>query len=100
MGNTLQRRCSSSRAYVAGPADVKIVENRPAKVSLQVTRSTAGSTFTQVISLTAGDDSQRVDVNNVVNWNTKATNLKVAFPLSVQIQWQLMTLDLEQSKRK
>lgn len=71
------------KAYVSGPAEVKIVENGPAKVALQVTRKALGSTYVQTVSLTAGDDRQRVDVANNVNWYTKAANLKVSFPLAV-----------------
>ncbi len=74
---------SAPKAYVSGPAEVKIVENGPARVALQVTRKALGSTYVQTIHLTAGDDSQRVDVANNVNWYTKAANLKVSFPLAV-----------------
>lgn len=73
---------AAPKAYVSGPADIQVVENGPARVALKVTRNTLGSEFTQTIRLSAGDDAQRVDVDNNVNWNTKATNLKVSFPLT------------------
>ncbi|MBR0596697.1 glycoside hydrolase family 38 C-terminal domain-containing protein [Sinanaerobacter chloroacetimidivorans] len=74
---------ASPKGYVSGPADMEIVENGPARVALKVTREYAGSTFTQIIRLASGDDAQRIDVDNNVDWNMKATNLKVSFPLSV-----------------
>ncbi len=74
---------SAPKAYVSGPAEVKILENGPARVALQVTRKASGSTYVQTISLSAGDDTQRVDVVNNVNWYTRAANLKVSFPLTV-----------------
>jgi alpha-mannosidase len=74
---------SSPKAYVEGPAEVEIVENGPARIGLKVKRTYQGSTFTQIIRLYSGDDAQRIDVDNNVDWSLKATNLKVAFPLTV-----------------
>lgn len=73
---------AAPKAYVSGPADIQIVENGPTRVALKVTRKYDSSSFVQTIRLSAGDDAQRVDVDNNVNWNTKATNLKVSFPLT------------------
>src|SRR5208337_3562439 len=42
------------KVYVGGPARVRVVENGPARVAVEVSRQTAGSTFVQTIRLSAG----------------------------------------------
>ena len=69
------------RAYVEGPAKVRIKENGAARVSLEVAREAEGSKFVQTISLSAGDASNRVEFTNAIDWRTLSSNLKVAFPL-------------------
>jgi alpha-mannosidase len=70
------------RAYVSGPVKVKILENGPARVSLQVVRETEGSKFEQTIRLAAGGAGDRVEFGNVVDWKTAEANLKATFPLT------------------
>ena len=69
------------RGYVSGPVKVKIVENGPARVALQVVRETEGSNFEQTIRLGAGGAADRVEFSNVVNWQTSEANVKATFPL-------------------
>ena len=66
--------------YVSGTPEMQIVENGPARVSLQITRTENNSTYTQTVSLTAG--GQIVTVDNVVDWNETATLLKAEFDLT------------------
>ena len=69
-----------------------IVENGPARVSLKITRTKSGSTFTQFVQLAAGDAGTRVVVDNTVNWLTTGTLLKVSFPMAcanTQATWDL-----------
>jgi alpha-mannosidase len=70
------------KAYVSGPAKIRIVEKGPVRVALEVSRQTAGSTFTQTIRLSAGGAGKRVEVGNVIDWNTRESNLKATFPLT------------------
>ncbi len=70
------------RAYVGGPAQVRIVENGPARVAVEVSRETEGSRFVQTIRLSAGDAGNRVEIGNVIDWNTKESHLKAVFPLT------------------
>jgi alpha-mannosidase len=72
---------AAPKAYVGGPAKIRVVENGPARVALEVSREAAGSKFVQTISLSAGDAGKRVEFANVVDWNTKESNLKATFPL-------------------
>jgi alpha-mannosidase len=70
------------RAYVSGPVKIRIAENGPVRVALEVTRETAGSRFVQTIRLSAGDAGKRVEIGNLVDWNTRESNLKATFPLT------------------
>ena len=85
------------RAYVSGPAKVNITENGPVRVSLSVTRETEGSRFTQTVSLAAGDEGNRVEFGNVIDWRGLASNLKAAIPLAASnkdatYNWEIGTV--------
>ena len=70
------------RAYVSGPAKIRVVENGPVRVAVEVERETEGSKFIQTISLSAGDAGRRIEFSNVIDWNTCEANLKATFPLA------------------
>ncbi len=53
------------RAHVGGPAKIRIVENGPVRVALEVTREAEGSRFVQMIRLSSGDGGNRVEFSNV-----------------------------------
>ena len=73
---------AAPREYVSGPAQVRVVEDGPARVAIEVTRDTAGSHFVQKISLSAGEGGRRVEFGNVIDWKTKQSSLKATFPLT------------------
>jgi alpha-mannosidase len=86
------------RTYVSSPAKVRIVENGPARVALEVERETEGSTFVQTIRLSAGDAGNRVEFGQVMDWKIKASNLKVTFPLAASNEratynWDIGTVE-------
>src|SRR5258708_12971602 len=72
----------SPRAYVGRPVKVRIVENGPVRVALQVERETEGSKFVQMIRLSAGDAGNRVEFVNSIDWKTSEAALKATFPLT------------------
>ena len=74
------------RAYVSGPAQIRVVESGPVQVAIQVTRETDGSRFIQTIKLSAGDAGKRVEFGNVIDWNSRERNLKAVFPLTASNQ--------------
>jgi|HubBroStandDraft_1064217.scaffolds.fasta_scaffold00013_55 alpha-mannosidase len=82
------------KAYVGGPAKIRVVENGPARVAVEVTRETSGSTFVQTISLSAGDAGKRVEFSNAIDWNTKESNLKASFPLAASNQMATYNWDI------
>jgi len=73
----------SPRAYVNGPPTIRIVEQGPARVALEVSREVEDSRFVQTIRLSAGDGGNRIEVVNAIDWHTAASNLKAEFPLTV-----------------
>lgn len=86
------------KAYVGGPPRIRVAENGPVRVALEVSRETAGSAFVQMIRLSAGDAGRRVEFGNVIDWNTKESNLKAAFPLTASnreatYNWDIGTIE-------
>jgi alpha-mannosidase len=73
---------AAPKTYVGGSAHIRVVENGPARVALEVSRQTAGSTFVQTIRLSSGDAGKRVEFGNVIDWTTRESNLKATFPLA------------------
>jgi alpha-mannosidase len=73
---------AAPKTYVSGPAEIRVVENGPVRVALEVSRKTAGSRFVQTIRLSSGDAGKRVEFGNAIDWNTRESNLKVTFPLT------------------
>ena len=70
------------RAFVQGPAKVRITENGPVRVSLEIERESEASRFVQTIRLSAGSAGNRVEFGNVIDWKTGETALKATFPLT------------------
>jgi alpha-mannosidase len=96
---------AAPRAYVSGPAKIRVVENGPARVAVEVSRETAGSKFVQTIRLSAGDAGKRVEFGNVIDWNTKESNLKASFPLAASNQmatynWDIGTIERPSAEPK
>ena len=89
---------AAPKSYVSGPAKIRVVENGPARVAIEVSRETAESRFVQTISLSAGDAGKRVEFANAIDWNTKESNLKATFPLVASNQmatynWDIGTIE-------
>jgi alpha-mannosidase len=89
---------AAPREYVSGSSQIRIIEDGPARVALQVTRDTAGSRFVQTISLSAGDGGKRVEFENVIDWKTRESNLKATFPLTANnvmatYNWDIGTIE-------
>ena len=95
---------AAPRAYVSGPAKIRIKENGPVRVSLEVTRETEGSKFVQTISLSAGDAGNRVEFGNAIDWKTLAANLKAtsrsaASNENATYNWDIGTIQAAQCAR-
>ena len=89
---------AAPKAFVSGPAQIRVVESGPARVSIEVTRETAGSHFVQTISLSAGDGGKRLEFGNVIDWKTRESDLKATFPLTASnrmatYNWDIGTIE-------
>jgi alpha-mannosidase len=85
---------AAPKVYVGGPAKIRVLENGAARVAVEVSREAAGSKFVQTISLAAGDAGKRVEFGNVIDWNTKESNLKATFPLKASNQTATYNWDI------
>ncbi len=88
------------KAYVGGPARIRVVENGPARVAVEVSREAAGSKFVQAIRLSAGEAGKRVEFANAIDWNTKESNLKATFPLAASNQMATYNWDIGTIERR
>jgi alpha-mannosidase len=69
-------------AYVDGPAEIKVVEQGPVRVAVEIKRHAQNSIFVQKIMLSAGDAGRRVELSAAIDWQSTGCALKAAFPLS------------------
>ncbi len=93
------------KSYVSGPATIRVIENGPVRVAIEVSRESAGSKFVQTISLAAGDAGKHVEFGNVIDWNTRESNLKATFPLKASNEkatynWDIGTIERPSAEPK
>jgi len=93
------------KAWVSGTPRIRVVEDGPARVALEITRETGGSKFIQTVRLSAGDAGRRVEFGNVIDWNTKESNLKATFPLTASnrmatYNWDIGTIERPSAEPK
>ena len=69
--------------YMDESASLKVVENGPVRVTIEIKRAGRNSMITQDVSLSAGGAGKRVEISNVANWQSRGVSLKAAFPLAV-----------------
>ncbi|MGA2245032.1 MAG: glycoside hydrolase family 38 C-terminal domain-containing protein [Verrucomicrobiota bacterium] len=72
-------RQKPARGFVGGPAQIRMIESGPARVSLEVERTTEYSTFTQQIRLAAGSGGDRIEILNRIDWRSREASLKADF---------------------
>jgi len=89
----------AARSVAAKPLSVRIVEDGPLRIAVEVLRENEGSTITQRIRLAAGADGSRVEVANLIDWKSRGTLLKAAFHLSAEAPEATYNLDLGTIKR-
>jgi len=67
--------------YLNQVTAMRIVENGPLRVAVEVTRKGMNSEMSQILSLSAGPGGKRLEIDNTVNWQSKGVSLKASFPL-------------------
>lgn len=88
-----------ARSVAANPISVKIVEQGPILVAIEVVRENEGSKITQRIQLLAGEAGNRVEVANLIDWKSRGALLKAAFHLTANAPEATYNLDLGTIKR-
>jgi alpha-mannosidase len=86
------------RAYLGGPARVRVVENGPVRVAVAIEREAQGSRFAQIIRLSAGSAGDRIEFADTVDWRSKECNFKAVFPLTASnskatYNWEVGTIE-------
>ena len=75
--------CSPARQTVGPPAEIRIVEQGPARASLEVRRTLGRSRFIQRLRLAAGAAGERLEIETRIDWRSRGRLLKAIFPLAV-----------------
>ena len=88
-----------ARSVATNPVSVKIIENGPVRIAIEVVRQNESSTITQRIRLSAGADGDRVETENQIDWKSRGTLLKVAFHLIASAPEATYNLGLGTIKR-
>jgi alpha-mannosidase len=70
------------RSRLEGPAVLRVLESGPVRVAVEIERRALGSRFVQVVRLAAGDAGNRLEFANSVDWRSRESHLKAAFPLN------------------
>lgn len=70
--------------YMNHSASLKVVEQGPVRVAIEIQRAGRNSTISQVVSLAAGEAGRRVEISNKADWQSKGVSLKASFPLSAE----------------
>ena len=78
---------------------VKIVEQGPVRVALEVTKKGRNSEISQIISLAAGDAGKVIEVRNKIDWQSREVSLKAAFPTTVMNEFATYSLNTAAIKR-
>jgi len=63
-------------------AQISVLENGAVRVSLIIKRKGQNSEIEQVLSLAAGAAGKRLEISNVLDWQSKAVSLKASFPFT------------------
>jgi len=63
---------------------IKMIENGPVRVTFEVVRKGENSFIRQRVSLAAGQAGKRVEVANMIDWQSTGVSLKASFPFTAE----------------
>jgi len=69
--------------YMNESPSLRIIEQGPVRVAIEVKRQGMNSSITQIVSLAAGEAGKQVEISNVCDWQSRGVSLKADFPLAV-----------------
>lgn len=67
---------------LGGPAKIRVVENGPVRVAIEVEREARNSKFVQTYRLVAGGAADQFEIHTFVDWRGKGCSVKHAFPFT------------------
>ena len=68
---------------VSDSVRISVVERGPVRATVCVERKMDGSVFRQDISLTSGAAEERIEISNVIEWQSTHKLLKAEFPMTI-----------------
>ncbi|MGB0369990.1 MAG: alpha-mannosidase [Opitutales bacterium] len=68
-----------ARSVASSPISMRVVEEGPVRVAIEVVREVENSLIAQRIRLYSGPESARVEVDNRIDWKSRGALLKAAF---------------------
>jgi alpha-mannosidase len=74
---------NTPRSYLGGPAKIRIVENGPVRIAVEIERTAENSIVKQTIRLADRGAGDRVEIANSIDWQSSECSLKADFPLTV-----------------
>jgi alpha-mannosidase len=83
-----------ARSVASNPVHIRVVEDGPVRVAIEVLRENEGSKIAQQIRLYAGGDGSRVEVANHFDWKSRGALLKAAFHWTASNPLATYNLDL------
>ncbi len=79
--------------YMNKDVTMKVIEQGPVRVAIEVTKKGQNSEITQIISLAAGEAGKVIEVRNKIDWQSKGVSLKAAFPTTVVNEFATYSLN-------
>jgi alpha-mannosidase len=69
--------------YMNKDVKMRVVEDGPVRVAVEISKKGQNSEITQIVSLSSGEAGKIIDVRNKIDWQSKGVSLKAAFPVTV-----------------
>jgi len=76
-------RKKPAMGYLNESPSLRVIEQGPVRVAIEVKRQGRNSAITQIVSLAAGEAGKHLEISNVCDWQSQGVSLKADFPLTV-----------------
>jgi alpha-mannosidase len=85
--------------YMNKDVKIKVVEQGPVRIEIEINKKGQNSEIIQKISLAAGEQGRIIEVNNKIDWQSKGVSLKAAFPTTVANEFATYSLNTAAVRR-
>jgi alpha-mannosidase len=79
--------------YMNKDVKIKVVEQGPVRIAIEINKKGQNSEITQKISLSAGEPGKIIEVSNKIDWQSKGVSLKAAIPTTVVNEFATYSLN-------